>query len=78
MAFVLPRSLDKDIQTLEEECAYAKSLTPEERLELVARVSETAWSQVLAHTQRERLLALQDPLPASTIAALERLREYGD
>ena len=32
-AFVLPPSLDKDIQTLEEECAYARSLTPEQRLE---------------------------------------------
>lgn len=78
MAFVLPPSLDKTIQTIEAECAYAKSLTPTERLELVARLSETAWSQVLAHTQRERLLALQDPLPESTIAALKRLRESGD
>ena len=77
MPFVLPPSLDRDLHTLEEECAQAMRLTPEQRLELVARLSETAWSQVLAHTQRERLLSLRDPLPESTLAALRRLRGGG-
>jgi len=78
MAIELPPSLDKAIHTLEKECAYAKSLTPQERLEVVAQCSAAAWSQVLAHTQRERLLALRDPLPESTLAALKRLRESRD
>jgi len=78
MPIVIPPSLDKEIQTLEKECAYAMSLTPEERLEVVAQCSAAAWSQVLAHTQRERLLASRDPLPESTLAALKRLREARD
>ncbi|MEZ4323090.1 MAG: hypothetical protein R3F61_36830 [Myxococcota bacterium] len=77
MPIVLPPSLDREIQTLEKECAYAKSLTPEERLEVVAQCCAAAWSQVLAHTQRDRLLAMEDPLPESTIAALKRLRRTG-
>lgn len=38
MPIVLPRSLDKNVHTVDEEVAFAKSLTPEERLVLVSRV----------------------------------------
>ena len=74
MATTLPPSLDRDLHTLEEEVAPARALTPEQRLAVVASVCRAAMHVLRMHPKRERVLALRDPVPASTRAALRRLR----
>jgi len=74
MKMTLPRSLQKELHTIEEEVAYAKSLTPEERLHLVALACEASRQLLEINELRDKVLAMRDPLPASTIEALRRLR----
>lgn len=73
MAFELPPSLDASRHTVAEEVAYARSLTPEQRLEVVARVCRAAAALLAMHPKRERVLALRDPVPESTRIAWKRL-----
>jgi hypothetical protein len=74
MNIVLPPSLDKDRHPTLEEVAYARSLTPEERLRVVASVCRSALAVLNVHPKRDRLLQMRDPVPASTREALRRLR----
>lgn len=75
MSFTLPRSLDKRLHSVEHEVAFARSLTPEERLEVVASVCRSALGVLNMHSRRDHVLQHRDPMPESTLRALERLRE---
>ncbi|MCB9670190.1 MAG: hypothetical protein H6734_12005 [Alphaproteobacteria bacterium] len=74
MTFRLPPSLDRSRHTIDDEVAFARSLTPEERLAVVARVCRAAWHVLELNPNRDRILRERDPLPESTRAALARLR----
>ncbi len=74
MAISLPRSLQKELHTVEKEVAHVKDLTPEERLHLVALVCQASLKILKLNPLQEKVLAMRDPLPESTIAALHRLR----
>ena len=74
MPITLPPSLDCHRHTLEEETAFARSLTPEQRVQILALACQAARHTLHINPKREQLLQMKDPLPASTIAALRRLR----
>ncbi len=74
MPIVLPPSLDKRIHTLREETEFARSLTPQQRLEVVAKVCASAIRILEMHPKRDKVLATRAPLPESTRLALKRLR----
>ena len=74
MRIRLPPSLRKELHPIEEEVAWAKGLTPEERLAVVALVCRDAITLLNMNPNRERVLEMRDPLPTSTVAALARLR----
>jgi hypothetical protein len=56
------------------EAAPYRGLSPTERLRLTAIACRGAARQLAARADRDRLLDHRDPLPASTVSALERLR----
>lgn len=74
MAFQLPPSLRKELHPIEAEVAWARGLTPEERLRVVALLCRDSLTLLNMNPQRQRILDSSDPLPASTLAALARLR----
>jgi hypothetical protein len=74
MPIQLPPSLDRSIHTVEREVERMRSLTPEQRLEIVAKVCRAAALQLAMHPRREAVLASRDPIPESTRIALRRLR----
>lgn len=73
MAIVLPPSLDKERHPLEEEVAFARALSPEERLRIVAMVCRSALHALILHPKRDVVLRTRDPVPESTRRALRRL-----
>lgn len=73
MAIDLPPSLRRDLHLIEEEVAWARTLQPEERLAVVALLCRDNLTLLNMHPRREKVLAMRDPLPASTLAALARL-----
>jgi hypothetical protein len=74
MPFVLPPSLRKELHPIEEEVAWAKSLTPEQRLAAVAALCKDNITLLNMNPHRDEVLARRDPLPESTVRALARLR----
>lgn len=74
MAIDLPPSLRRELHPIEEEVAYARSLTTEERLAAVALACRATMEVLNLNTQRDRVLAMRDPVPESTLRAFERLR----
>lgn len=74
MPITLPPSLDRTRHTLAEEVAFARSLTVEQRVQVVALVCRAALQVLNLNPKREQVMASRDPLPASTQAALQRLR----
>lgn len=74
MAFLLPPSLQKDLHPVREEVAWARRLSPEERLEVVAAVCRDALTLLAMNPRRDELLSMRDPVPPSTIEAFGRLR----
>lgn len=74
MPLVLPPSLRKELHPIEEEVAWARSLTPEQRLAAVAALCRDNIALLNMNPHRDAVLARRDPLPASTIRALARLR----
>lgn len=73
MATNLPPSLDKSRHDLAEEVAFAKSLTPEQRLEVLAKVCRANLELLKLNKNADRLLKSRDPVPASTAKAFKRL-----
>jgi hypothetical protein len=71
----LPPSLRRELHSVEDEVAWARSLTPEERLRVVASLCRDAMILLNMNPNRDKILAMKDPLPPSTVAALARLRK---
>jgi hypothetical protein len=69
----LPPSLDASKYTISKEVAFARSLTPEQRLVILARVCRASRKILELNTKRDWVMKQEDPLPASTIAAIKRL-----
>ena len=74
MRITLPPSLRKDLHTISEEVAWAKGLSPEQRLAVTALLCRDVVALLQLNPKRDRVLALRDPLPESTRRALARLR----
>lgn len=72
MAFQLPPSLRKELHPVEDEVAWARSLTPEQRLIVVAVLCRDSVILLNMNERREAVLASRDPVPPSTTAALAR------
>ncbi len=62
----LPKSLDRRLHSVHDEVAFARSLSPEQRLLVVARVCRSARAILNLNPRRERVLALRDPVPETT------------
>ena len=77
----LPGWVVDDEASIRAEVAEWVALTPVERWELAKLCARDAIWAVNASGRREAILAQEDPLPASTVAALARLRRqahWGD
>lgn len=74
MPIVLPPSLRKELHPLSDEVAWARSLTPEERVRVVASVCRDALILIKMNPKGEHVLTMRDPVPPSTVEALKRLR----
>ncbi len=70
----LPKWAVDNRTAVEREAVAYRALSPDERWRLVAAACRGAARQLATRADRARLLAYRDPLPASSIAALERLR----
>jgi hypothetical protein len=70
----LPPSFDRNRHGVDEEVAWARTLSPEERLAVVASLCRDAVQLLLLNDKRDRVLSLRDPVPESTKRALARLR----
>jgi hypothetical protein len=74
MPIALPPSLQRDRHPLAEEVAWAKRLSPEERLAVVAALCKDAVTLLNMNAKREVVLTMRDQVPESTNRALARLR----
>ena len=74
MLKALPPSLRKEIHPLEEEVAWARGQSPEQRLRVVAALCRDTIALLNMNPNRDAVLAMRDPLPESTVRALARLR----
>ena len=74
MAITLPLSLRKERHPARQEVQWARALTPEQRLAVVATLCRDVAVLLQMNDKRDRLLALRDPVPESTRRALARLR----
>ena len=70
----LPPSLQKGRHSVAEEVAWAKQLTPEERLRVLAALCRDVVALLQMNERRDVILASRDPVPESTRRALARLR----
>lgn len=75
MTFTLPPSLDRTRRTIADEVAWARTLTPEQRLGVLASLCRDAMKLLALNDKRDRVLTLRDPVPESTKLALQRLRK---
>jgi hypothetical protein len=75
MAMELPGWAIDDVESVREEVAEWKGLSPAELWKLAQLCARDAIWAVHASGDPERILAHEDPLPESTIAALARLRK---
>ncbi len=69
----LSPSLDRSRHSLTDEVAFARSLSPEERLVVLAQVCKSSYELLKLNRHRERLLTVRDPVPPSTLAAWRSL-----
>jgi hypothetical protein len=74
MRISLPPSLQKDRHPVSEKVAWARTLTPEERLAVVAMLCRDTVTLLQMNPKQARVHPLQDPVPESTRIALTRLR----
>ncbi len=72
----MPRDVTRVPELLQPagEAAYYRSLTPEQHAELLAAACRAAADLLRSRPDAERAAAYVDPLPASSIALLARLR----
>ena len=62
----LPKSLDRRLHSVHDEVAFARSLSPEQRLVIVSRVCRSALAILNLNPRRDKVLALRDPVPETT------------
>jgi hypothetical protein len=74
MLSALPPSLRKELHPLEDEVAWARAQTPEQRLRVVAALCRDTIILLNMNPHRDAVLAMRDPLPDSTVRAMARLR----
>ncbi len=77
----LPGWVIDDVASVREEVAEWADLSPAERWRLAVACTRDAMWAARVSGRRERILAHVDPLPASTVDALARLRRqagWGD
>lgn len=77
----LPGWVVSDQTSVREEVADYRGTTPSDRWRLAVRCSRDAMWAIRASGRAQRILDQRDPLPASTVTALARLRRaagWGD
>ncbi len=74
MRISLPPSLQRDRHPVSEEVAWARQLSPEQRLAVVAMLCRDAVTLLQMNPKQARVLELRDPVPDSTRVAMARLR----
>ncbi len=70
----LPGWVIDDARSVREECAPYIAMTGQERMSVLAALLRDAERILAARADSERAREWVDPLPASTVRALERLR----
>ena len=70
----LPGWIVDDRESVRREAEPYRHMTPEQRAELLAAACRGMARLLRIRDDRDRVLAHTDPLPESTIRALERLR----
>ena len=74
---MLPKWVTENRTAVLEEAAPYRNLSSIEREEIIRKVMRVGARQLASRADRERLLAWSDPLPKSSVEAMERLRrEY--
>ncbi|MDI7266415.1 MAG: hypothetical protein QME96_00275 [Myxococcota bacterium] len=71
---VLPAWVVDDRESVREEAAPYRLMTPEQRGALMAAACKAAARLLGVREDRRRVLAFRDPMPQSTLLALDRLR----
>jgi hypothetical protein len=70
----LPPWVIDDASSVREECAPYVNMSPAERMRILAALLKDAERILASREDAARARAWVDPLPASTLRALERLR----
>jgi hypothetical protein len=70
----LPKWVVDDAESVRQECAPYIAMTGQERMAVLAALLRDAERILAARADSDRARAWSDPLPASTVRALERLR----
>lgn len=73
----LPGWATDDAASIEREAQPFRDMTPEQRAHLLARVCRAGARLLRSRADAAAVAALRDPLPESTVRALERLRAQG-
>ena len=71
----LPKWVVSNRESVEREAAPYRGLSTEARFRAIKAACRSSARQLRQRADRDRLRAYRDPLPASTIAILRRLRE---
>ena len=71
---VLPGWVVSDVESVRQEVSEWRDLSAAQRWRLAVLCSRDAMWAIRAHRDPRRILDQIDPVPASTVAALERLR----
>lgn len=74
MPRALPGWVTSNEESVRREAAPYAGMAPEERASHLAAACRAAAKLLASRADRERVLALEDPLPESSLRALERLR----
>ncbi len=70
----LPRWLVSDEESVWQETAHSRRMTPEERLVVLAAVCRSSAKLLAMNERRDYVLTHPDPIPQSSLDALARLR----
>jgi hypothetical protein len=70
----LPGWVVDDVESVHQEVRHLRGTTPQERWQMAIACAEDALWALSLSDRAEQALTRRDPLPESTIAALQRLR----
>lgn len=70
----LPGWVVDNATSVREECEPYRNLSPQQHGEILRSVCQAAVNLAMSRADRDRVFNWKDKLPASTLAALERLR----